>query len=67
LVDTLVNHPYVGRLKLNEYFMFVDLTKSLVKSTNILVTLKENDIRNVTTIKHVYNVRYTYKRYREDP
>ena len=37
------------------------MTKSLVKPTNILLTLKENCENNVT-IKEVYNVIYLYWR-----
>jgi len=42
--------------------MLVYMTKSLVKSVNILHTLKENNEDNITTIKQVYNARYAYKR-----
>jgi len=38
------------------------MTKSLVKPSNILLTLKQNNEDNVTTIKQLYNARYTYKR-----
>jgi len=37
------------------------MTKSQVKPANILLTLKENKEDNVTTIKQLYNARYTYK------
>jgi len=43
LVDTLVGHPYAERLKPNDHSMLVNMTKSLVKSTNILLTLKDNN------------------------
>ena len=33
-----------------------------MKPSNILLTLKENNENNVTTIKQLYNMRYTYKR-----
>ena len=62
LYDTLVGHSYVGTLKANEHSMFVDMTKSMVKSDNVLRTLKENNEDNMTTIKQVYNARYSYKR-----
>ena len=62
LYDTLVGHPYVGRLKANEHSMLADMTKSMVKSGNILRTLKENNKDNMTTIKQVYNARYSCKR-----
>ena len=42
--------------------MLVDMNKSMVKSGNILRTLKENNEDNMTTIKQVYNARYSYKR-----
>jgi len=61
--ETLVGHPYAGRLKLVERALVVDMTKSLVKPSNILLTLKQNNEDNVTTIKQLYNVRYTYKRF----
>ena len=62
LYDTLVGHPYAGRLKANEHSMLVDMTKNMVKLGNILRTLKENNEENMTTIKQVYNARYSYKR-----
>ncbi|XP_068492246.1 uncharacterized protein [Phaseolus vulgaris] len=34
----------------------------MVKPSNILCTLKENNEDNMTTIKQVYNARYSYKR-----
>jgi len=48
LYDTLVSHPYAGRLKVND------------KPGNILRTLKENNEDNMKTIKQAYNVRYSY-------
>ena len=51
MYDTLVVHPYAGRLKANEHSMLVDMTKSMVKPGNILCTLKENNKDNMTTIK----------------
>jgi len=36
--------------------MVVDITKSLVIPINILLSMKENNQDNVTTIKKVYNV-----------
>jgi len=49
-------------LKPNEHSMVVDMTKSIVKLTNILLTLKENNEKNITTIKKVYNEKYAYMR-----
>jgi len=42
--------------------LLVDMTKSKVKLANILLTLKEKDECNVTTMKQVYNARYMLKR-----
>jgi len=61
LAETLVGHPYDGRLRPDKHALVVDMTKSRVKPLNILLTLKENNEGNVTTIK-LYNTRYTYKR-----
>ncbi|KAL5142095.1 hypothetical protein HKD37_09G025334 [Glycine soja] len=44
VTETLVEHPYT---------MFVDMTKSKVKPKNILLTLKEHNEKNVTTIRQV--------------
>jgi len=62
LTDALVNYPCVGRLKLDGHVLLVDMIKSEVNPSNILLTLKESNEDNVTTIKQLYNVRYTYKR-----
>jgi len=61
LSQTLFGHPFVRRLKSYEHSLHVDMYKSQVKPANILLTLKENNECNVTTIKQVYNARYTYK------
>lgn len=58
---TLISQSYTNRLKTNKQSMIIDITKSLVKSTNILITLKENnDI--VTTKNQLYYVGYWFKR-----
>jgi len=62
LANTLVGHPYAGRLRPNEHALVVAMTKSRVKPKNILLTLKEKNEDNVTTLKQLYNTRYTYKR-----
>jgi len=61
LFETLVDHPYVGRLKPDEHVLLVDMTKSQVRATNILLTLKENNLDNVTISRQLYNAKYTYK------
>jgi len=40
LANTLVGHPYAGRLQLDEHALVVDMTKSRVKRKNILLNLK---------------------------
>ena len=62
LSHTLVGHPYAGRLKKDGHELVVNMTKSQVKSANISLTLKEKNAHNVTTIKQLYNARYTYNR-----
>jgi len=62
LVDTLVGHPYGGWLQPDEHALVVDMTKSRVKPKKKLLTLKEKNEDNVTTLKQLYNTRYTYKR-----
>ncbi|XP_014489800.1 uncharacterized protein LOC106752603 [Vigna radiata var. radiata] len=62
LTETLVGHPFAGRLNAAEQSILVDMTKSQVKFSNILLTLKEHNENDVTTIKQMYNVRYTNKR-----
>ena len=51
LAETLVGHPYAGRLQPDEHALVVDMTKTRVKPSNIVLTLKENNEDNVTTIK----------------
>ena len=42
LSKSLVGHPYVGRLSKDEKTLIDDMTKSMVKPRNILLTLKEH-------------------------
>jgi len=55
LAETLVGHPYAGRLSVEEKAMVEDMTKTSMTSINILLTMKKRNERNVTTIKQVYN------------
>ncbi|KAH1221362.1 Protein FAR1-RELATED SEQUENCE 5 [Glycine max] len=43
LTKSLVGHPYTGRLTKEEKIIIVDITKSMVKPRNILLTLKEHN------------------------
>ena len=60
VAETLVNHPYVGWLTLNEKTILTDMIKNMVKPKNILLTLKEHNDKNVTTIIQVYIAKTTY-------
>ena len=62
LANTLVGHPYAGRFTCSEKSMLMDMTDSSVKPRNILLTMKEHNEKNVSTIKQVYNARYMYKK-----
>ncbi|KAH1192978.1 hypothetical protein GmHk_19G054109 [Glycine max] len=60
LAKSLVGHPYAGRLTKDEKTIVVDMTKSMVKPRNILLTLKEQNVNSCTTIKQIYNARSAY-------
>ena len=66
LVKTLVGHPYVGRLTKDKEIIVADMTKSMVKPRNILLTLKEHNVNTYTTIKQIYNARNTYCSYKSE-
>ncbi|KAL5146400.1 Protein FAR1-RELATED SEQUENCE 5 [Glycine soja] len=61
LAKSLVGHPYVGRLTKEEKKIIADMTKSMVKPKNILLTLKEHNADSYTTIKQIYNARSAYR------
>jgi len=48
---TLVGHLYAGRLTNDGKSMLFDMTKTLAKPRNILLTLKKRNENNVTMIK----------------
>ena len=60
-VKSLVGHPYVDRLTKDEKIIVADMTKSMVKPRNILLTLKEHNITSYTIIKQIYNARNVYR------
>ncbi|KAH1212598.1 hypothetical protein GmHk_14G040753 [Glycine max] len=60
LAKSLVGHPYAERLTKEEKKIIADMTKSMVKPKNILLTLKEHNADNCTTIKQIYNARSAY-------
>lgn len=55
LKETIVGHPLAGRLSRNEKTLLVDMTKKMVRLKDILLTMKEHDSSNVTTVKQIYN------------
>ncbi|KAL5140460.1 Protein FAR1-RELATED SEQUENCE 6 [Glycine soja] len=57
LAKSLVGYPYVGRLTKDEKKIIADMTKSMVKLKNVLLTLKEHNANSCTTIKQIYNAR----------
>ncbi|KAH1228196.1 hypothetical protein GmHk_10G028235 [Glycine max] len=61
LAKSLVGHPYAERLTKDEKKIIADMTKSMVKPKNILLTLKEHNANSCTTIKLIYNARSAYR------
>ncbi|XP_006598451.1 uncharacterized protein [Glycine max] len=57
LAKSFTGHPYVGRLIEDEKIIIGDMIKSMIKPKNILLTLKEHNANNCTTMKQVYNHR----------
>ena len=60
LANSLVGHPYAGQLTKAEKTVIADMTKSMVNPRNILLTLKEHNANNCTTIKQIHNARSAY-------
>ena len=60
MAKLLVGHPYASQLTKDEKISIVDMTKSMVKPRNILLTLKEHNVNRYTTIKQIYNARSAY-------
>ncbi|KAH1242445.1 PKS-NRPS hybrid synthetase [Glycine max] len=61
LAKSLVGHPYVGQLTKAEKTLISDMTKSMVKPRNIMLTLKEHNANSCTTIKQIYNARSAFR------
>ncbi|KAL5165118.1 Protein FAR1-RELATED SEQUENCE 5 [Glycine soja] len=61
LAKSLVGHPYASRLTKAKKTLIADMTKSMVKPRNILLTLKEHNANSCTTIKQIYNARSAYR------
>lgn len=54
-------HPYTRRLSENEFEIVKDLSSKNLKPRDILSTLKEKNVDNVSTLKTVYNARQKYR------
>ncbi|KAL5179249.1 Protein FAR1-RELATED SEQUENCE 5 [Glycine soja] len=61
LAKSLVGHPYAGRLTKAEKTLIADMTKSMVKPRNIMLTLKEHNANSCMTIKQIYNARCAFR------
>ena len=61
LTKSLVWHPYVGRLTKDEKIIIGDMTKSMIKPKNILLTLKVHNANSSRIMKQVYNAIYAYR------
>ncbi|XP_028093579.1 uncharacterized protein LOC114293667 [Camellia sinensis] len=59
--EYLEGHSYAGRLSHEETYLFVDMSKSMVRPSEILVTLKQRDDANASTMKTSYNACHRYK------
>jgi len=62
LAKTLVGQSYARRLSVEEKAMIEDMTKTSMKPRNILLTMKERNEKNVTTVKQVYNAISVHQR-----
>ena len=62
MTKSFVGYPYAGQLTKDEKIVVVvDMTKSMMKPKNILLTLKEHNANNYTTIKQIYNAIHAYR------
>ncbi|GMP33792.1 hypothetical protein CsSME_00006954 [Camellia sinensis var. sinensis] len=58
LAEHLEGHSYAGRLLEEKTSILVDMSKSMVRLKEILITLKQRDALNVTTMKTIYNIHH---------
>ena len=61
MAKPFVGHLYVGQLTKDEKIIVADMTKSMVKPRNVLLTLKDHNANSYTTVKKIYNVRHAYQ------
>ena len=55
-------HPYAQRLSDDEKRLVVDLSRKDVKPLDILLTLKEKNPNNVSTLRTIYNARQKFRK-----
>ncbi|KAJ1406826.1 MULE transposase domain [Sesbania bispinosa] len=67
VAESLEGHPYAGRLTVEEKSLLEDMTKNMVKPRSILLTLKDHNVHNVTTIKQIYNARIAFRKSERGP
>ena len=67
VMTTLLGHSYVSRLSSEEKTMINQLTKNMVKLGQILLTIKDQDQTNLSTIKTIYNECQRYRRKQRGP
>lgn len=60
-IKQLEGHSYAGRLSDQEKTIVSNMTKGMVKPKEILMTIKQRDEKNETTMKSIYNARHRYK------
>ena len=51
----------MGRLTKAKKTLIADMTKSMVKPRNIMLTLKQHNANSCSTIKHIYNTRSAFR------
>lgn len=59
--DFLEGHSYARRLTKKETKLLVDMSKSMVRPKDILVTLKQKNELNISTMKTIYSARWRQK------
>ncbi|KAJ1391958.1 MULE transposase domain [Sesbania bispinosa] len=67
VAESLEGHPYARRLTVEEKLLLEDMTKNMVKPRSILLTLKDHNVHNVTTIKQIYNARTAFRKSERGP
>ena len=60
MTKSLVRHSYADQLIKDEKIIIANMTKSMVKPKNILLTLKEHNDNSYTTMKQICNARSAY-------